>query len=191
MTAFVFIGIALAATTFMTAFLAALGSELAAERISRRITETMDHSIASPLLGRRDTAAAEPSRTVAQAGNFLINPAAHIATLRGKLLDLSPAEFNLLYCVLEHHKPVVSTRTALPAAQAASPEVRGSNFVKTLSSPLSEFNVICRDGHYRRMETWTVYRFDPKEDEPLPQPQSSTNRARNCLQTFYDFLRQP
>ncbi len=97
-----------------------------------------------------------------QAGDFLIDRAAHQATLRGKPLDLSPDEFSILCYVLEHHKQVVSTRSPLPAAQAGSPEVRGSNFVQTLSSLRSKLNAICRDGHYLRMESWTVYRFDPR-----------------------------
>ena len=51
---------------------------------------------------RRSGRAAEPAPAVYEAGPLRVDPAAHVATLDGRALDVTPTEFELLAVFLQH-----------------------------------------------------------------------------------------
>jgi two-component system KDP operon response regulator KdpE len=98
---------------------------------------------------------------VIDTGDFHIDLGARQATLRGRLLDLTPAEFDLLVFLAGHPKSFVTPKTML--ATNSTGGVRQAEFLRALLSLIrkldSEFG---GTQPYIRTEPWILYRFNPE-----------------------------
>src|ERR1700747_3094238 len=110
------------------------------ERLEQCAEQTMPRtSIVNGQIGRIDrppngtqdeiSTAAE----VIEAGDFLIDVPARKATLRGRELDLTSAEFEVLVFLAGHPKSLVTPHTML-ATNWASGQIRQARFLRALIS---------------------------------------------------------
>jgi DNA-binding response OmpR family regulator len=98
---------------------------------------------------------------VIEAGDFLIDVPARKATLRGRELDLTPAEFEVLVFLAGHPKSVVTPHTML-ATNWTSGQVRQAEFLRALRSLTKKLDSAAGSSQrYIRTEPWIFYRFDP------------------------------
>ena len=103
----------------------------------------------------------EPTRDLIEAGDFLIDVPARRATLRGRELDLTSAEFDLLVFFVGHPKSFVTPHTML-ATNWTSGEVRQAEFLRVLMSLTKKLDSTAGSTqHYIRTEPWIFYQFDP------------------------------
>jgi DNA-binding response OmpR family regulator len=98
---------------------------------------------------------------VIEAGDFLIDVPARKATLRGRELDLTSAEFEVLVFLAGHPKSLVTPHTML-ATNWASGQIRQARFLRALMSLTKKLDSAAGSSqHYIRTEPWIFYRFDP------------------------------
>src|SRR5579864_934344 len=98
---------------------------------------------------------------VIEAGDFLIDVPARRATLRGRELDLTSAEFEVLVFLAGHPKSFVTPHTML-ATNWTSGQVRQAEFLRALMSLTKKLDSAAgASQHYIRTEPWIFYRFDP------------------------------
>ena len=103
----------------------------------------------------------EAAGDVIEMGDFLIDVAERRATLRGRELDLTSAEFDLLVFLVGHPKSFVTPHTML-ATNWTSGEVRQAEFLRVLMSLTKKLDSTAGSTqHYIRTEPWIFYRFDP------------------------------
>jgi len=102
-----------------------------------------------------------PAADVIEAGDFLIDVPARRATLRGRELDLTSAEFEVLVFLAGHPKSFVTPHTML-ATNWTSGQVRQAEFLRALMSLTKKLDSAAgASQHYIRTEPWIFYRFDP------------------------------
>ena len=102
--------------------------------------------------------AADPDEIV-QAGDFRLNVTARKASLRGKDLELTSAEFDLLLFLINHPKRLITPQTRLATNWSAT-AVRQAEFLPTLLSLRKKLENVDRSRCYIRTEPWVFYRFD-------------------------------
>ena len=97
---------------------------------------------------------------IVEAGDFRINFTARKARLRGKDLELTSAEFDLLLFLINHPRQLVTHQTKL-ATNWTSTAVRQAEFLPTLLSLRQKLESLDAARCYIRTEPWVFYRFDP------------------------------
>ncbi len=102
----------------------------------------------------------ESSAEIIVVGDFRLDLDSRTATVRGHLLDLSPAEFDVLVYLTGHRKRVVTSRTTL-AKQSENHEVRQPGFPQNLLSLRKKLQDVVPDAHYVRTDAWVLYDFEP------------------------------
>ena len=107
-------------------------------------------------LNRRDTT---DSDEIIETGEFQINLIARIVRLRGRELDLTSAEFDLLVFLVDHPKQLITPHTRL-ATNWSNTAVRQTEFLRTLMSLRKKLESGDSAHCYIRTEPWVFYRFD-------------------------------
>ena len=97
---------------------------------------------------------------VIEAGDFMIDVPARRATLRGRELDLTSAEFEVLVFLAGHPKSFVTPHTMLATSWAGG-QIRQAEFLRALMSLTKKLDSAAGGSqHYIRTEPWIFYRFD-------------------------------
>ena len=106
---------------------------------------------------RRLTAANEAD-TIVETGDFQINIKTRSASLRGRKLELTSPEFDLLLFLINHPRRLVTYQTKL-ATNWNRAAVRQTEFLQTLLSLQRKLESVDRTRCYIRTEPWVFYRF--------------------------------
>ncbi len=93
-------------------------------------------------------------------GDFEIDCSERTVLVRGRRVELSPAEFDLLVFLAAHPKNMVTPRTMLKTAWEGS-GLRQSEFLRVLLSLQKKLDEQGSTHHYIRTEPCVFYRFDP------------------------------
>ena len=103
-----------------------------------------------------------PVHGVIEAGDFRIHVPTRSVTLRGRVLDLTSAEFDVLVFLAGHPKSIVTPHTML-ATNWGSGRVRQEEFLRVLMSLATKLDSASgKAQRYIRTEPWIIYRFDPE-----------------------------
>jgi two-component system KDP operon response regulator KdpE len=94
------------------------------------------------------------------AGDFRIDLGNRTATLRGRPLQLTGEEFDLLMFLIDHPRKLVTQQTRL-ATNWAGHGLRQTEFLRVLLSLRKKLDSESSSQHYIRTEPWVFYRFDP------------------------------
>ena len=94
------------------------------------------------------------------AGDFQIDLENRTATLRGRPLQLTGEEFDLLMFLIDHPRKLVTQQTRL-ATNWAGHGLRQTEFLRVLLSLRKKLDSEGSSQHYIRTEPWVFYRFDP------------------------------
>ncbi|PSH03061.1 MAG: hypothetical protein CXZ00_14275 [Acidobacteria bacterium] len=97
---------------------------------------------------------------IVEAGDFRINIGARTATARGRELNLSSAEFDMLVYLASNRKRIVSSRTTL-ASKSEYGGVRHAEFLRTLMSLRKKLQENVPGVPYIQTEGWLLYEFHP------------------------------
>ena len=98
---------------------------------------------------------------VIESGDFRIDLRGRTAALRGRELELSSEEFDVLVFLAGHRQRLVTPRTML-ATGGTTNRVRRTEFLRALLSSSKKLDAAGGpEQHYIRTEPWVVYRFDP------------------------------
>jgi len=101
------------------------------------------------------------SADVVEAGDFRIDTIRRRATLRGRELDLTSAEFDVLVFLAGHPKSFVTPKTMLATNSAGG--VRQAEFLRALLSLIRKLDSEFGGAQpYIRTEPWVLYRFNPE-----------------------------
>jgi two-component system, OmpR family, KDP operon response regulator KdpE len=112
--------------------------------------------------GDENSASTEELAETIEAGDFRIDVPSRSVTLRGRALDLTTEEFDVLVFLAAHRKSIVTPHTML-ATDWGRGRVRQAEFLRVLMSLAKKLD--SESGamrHYIRTEPWIVYRFDPE-----------------------------
>lgn len=116
------------------------------------------------LAGRvRDRVIAEAASdlsNIIEAGDFRIDMGSRAATVRGRLLQLSCTEFDVLVFIVSHRKRVVTSNTTL-ATQPEEGGVRQAHFLPALLSLKKKLQDAAPGAQYIRADVWILYEFHP------------------------------
>jgi DNA-binding response OmpR family regulator len=110
--------------------------------------------------------AGEPKREVFRQGDFELDQDARMARVRGKALQLSSSEFDLLHFLLTHSKNLVTPHTVLSTGGAGSNAIRRVSFMETLLSLRKRLEAVSDGEQYLKTEPWVLYRFDSMGRRP-------------------------
>jgi len=97
---------------------------------------------------------------VIEAGDFVIDLERLTASVRGRDLRLSAAEFDLLVFLVGHRRKVVTPRTLL-VTRWTPREVHQEDFLPVLQSLRKKLEAEIPTQHYLRTEPWLLCRFEP------------------------------
>jgi len=106
----------------------------------------------------RDTHSRPPR--VIEAGDFMIDLERFKASVRGRDLRLTAAEFDLLIFLVGHRRKVVTPRTLL-VTRWAPRDVHQEDFLPVLQSLRRKLEAEIPTQHYLRTEPWLLCRFEP------------------------------
>jgi DNA-binding response OmpR family regulator len=98
-------------------------------------------------------------------GDFTIDIAERIVTLRGEELLLTSEEFDVFVFLTDHPQRLVTPRTMLATPEMAH-GVRKTEFLRALISLRKKLDAAGPGQHYLRTEPWVIYRFDPTSSSP-------------------------
>jgi DNA-binding response OmpR family regulator len=104
--------------------------------------------------------AAEIEDGVISRGDFRIDVAARTASVCGKKLDLTAAEFDLLVYLVKRPKRVITPHTLL-TTKWEDDRVLRVEFLRVLVSLRKKLEIETPSSQYIRIEPWIIYRFDP------------------------------
>jgi two-component system KDP operon response regulator KdpE len=99
-------------------------------------------------------------REIITIGDFRINMETRSVTVRGRALQLSDAEFELLVFLADHPKQLVTPQTML-STRWPGRGARQRQFIRVLMSLREKLDAEGPAKHYIRTEPWIFYRFDP------------------------------
>ena len=97
---------------------------------------------------------------VTQAGDFRINLQSREVTVRGKEVQLTQEELDLLVFLTTHPKKIITPGTRL-VTKARGDRVRQTQFLRVLLQLCRKIEPDASSHHYIRTEPWVFYRFDP------------------------------
>ena len=109
---------------------------------------------------RLNKAATSIPDTTVEAGDFQVNVTDRKVHLRGKDLQLTSAEFDLLLFLINHPRRIVSPQTRLATCWSPT-AVRQADFLATLASLRKRLEAVDASHCYIRTEPWVFYRFYP------------------------------
>jgi DNA-binding response OmpR family regulator len=95
-----------------------------------------------------------------ESGDFKIDLDERTVTLRGRELELTSAEFDVLVFLASHHQSLVTPRTMLATSWTES-RPRQTEFLTVLISLRKKLDAAGPSKHFLRTEPWVIYRFDP------------------------------
>ncbi len=104
-----------------------------------------------------------PERTTAaiELGDFVVDELAHTITVQGKLVHLTPKEFDLLVCMARHAGKVMTHR-ALLAAVWGSQSVHQPEYLRVFVGQVRKKLESGTGKQYIQTEPWVGYRFVPE-----------------------------
>src|ERR1700730_7480493 len=105
------------------------------------------------------------STELIECGDFRINTAERIATLRSHELHLASEEFDVLLFLATHPQRLVTPHTILTTSWSLG-NLRKREFLRTLGSLRNKLNALRTEKPYLRTEVWVMYRFDPNSSFP-------------------------
>jgi len=105
------------------------------------------------------------SKGCIQAGDFVIDTTARIATLRGEILPLTPDEFEVLVFLVSHPQRLITPHTVL-STNWTGQRLHQTEALKALLSLRRKLDALAPGKHYLRTEPWVVYRFNPDPSSP-------------------------
>jgi DNA-binding response OmpR family regulator len=124
-----------------------------AEGVRRRISQTCEPVAA----GSWDS-----SGRVIAVGDFRIDVGSRSATVRGRELHLSGAEFDVLVFLIDHRKRLVTSSTLLSTRpDADSTRVSRTEFLRVLLSLRKKLEAEVPGNQYIQTEAWILYDFHP------------------------------
>jgi len=97
--------------------------------------------------------------SVIESGDFKIDLATRLATVRDETLPLTSEEFDVLVFLASHPQSMVTPRTVLSTSWSAT-GLRQTEFLKVLLSLRQKLEAAGHGKHYLRTEPWVIYRFD-------------------------------
>jgi two-component system KDP operon response regulator KdpE len=100
------------------------------------------------------------------AGDFRIDLENRTTTLRGRPLQLTAEEFDLLMYLIEHPRKLITQQTRL-ATNWAGHGLRQTEFMRVLLSLRKKLDAESSSQHYLRTEPWVLYSFDPGTSQTL------------------------
>lgn len=100
------------------------------------------------------------------AGDFRMDLENRTAMLRGRPLQLTGEEFDLLMFLIDHPRKLVTQQTRL-ATNWAGHGLRQTEFLRVLLSLRKKLDSEGSSQHYIRTEPWVLYRFDPGASQAL------------------------
>ena len=95
-----------------------------------------------------------------QAGDFRIDLRSREVTVRGKEVQLTQEELDLLVFLTTHPKKLITPSTRL-VTRARADRVRQTQFLRVLLQLSRKVEPDTGSHHYIRTEPWVFYRFDP------------------------------
>jgi DNA-binding response OmpR family regulator len=98
------------------------------------------------------------------AGDFKIDSQSRSASVCGRQVQLSAAEFDVLVYLTTHRKQVVTSQTTL-AIKSKDQGVRQTEFLRNLLSLRKKLQEEVPDAHYVQTEALVLYDFDPGTHE--------------------------
>lgn len=93
-------------------------------------------------------------------GDFRIDIRRHRATLRGKPLELTEEEFDVLVFLTNNPQRAVTPQTTLATHWTAA-RTHQTQFLRVLLSLRKKLEAAATGQQYLRTEPWVIYRFDP------------------------------
>ena len=119
------------------------------------------------LKGMRDAACKytsvpeEAPGDVIERGDFRIDLSTETVTVRGRQLQLTPAEFETLVFITDHPKSFVTPHTQV-GSSCAGHRLQQAEFLRVLLSLRKKVESEDATRHYICAEPWIFYRFDPR-----------------------------
>ena len=101
------------------------------------------------------------STEIIEVGDFRVEVAERVVTLRGAKLPLTAAEFDVLLYLIGHPQRCVTPRTVL-ATSWTSDGLHQTEFLKALLSLRKKLDAVVAGNQYLRTEPWVIYRFEPR-----------------------------
>jgi DNA-binding response OmpR family regulator len=114
----------------------------------------------SPRTGGTLLASAPDAREIVDEGDFHLELRNRQATVRGRTLRLSAAEFDVLVYLLSHRRRLITSHTRL-ATRSADHEVRQAAFLPALLSLRKKLNEQAPGVPYINTEAWMLFEFHP------------------------------
>jgi len=109
---------------------------------------------------REPAGSADPSSNIIEAGDFRIDLLDRSASLRGRELELTSEEFDVLVYLVGHPQRLVTSQTMLATRWSAT-RMKQTEFLRVLLSLRNKLDAVGPDQHYLRTERWVVYKFNP------------------------------
>jgi two-component system KDP operon response regulator KdpE len=101
------------------------------------------------------------STEIIEVGDFRLEVAERVVTLRGEELSLTAEEFDVLLYLIGHPQRCVTPRTVL-ATSWTRDGLHQTEFLKALLSLRKKLDTLVAGNQYLRTEPWVIYRFDPR-----------------------------
>lgn len=101
------------------------------------------------------------STEIIEVGDFRVEVAERVVTLRGEELPLTDEEFDVLLYLIGHPQRCVTPRTVL-ATSWTRDGLHQTEFLKALMSLRKKLDAVVAGNQYLRTEPWVIYRFDPR-----------------------------
>ena len=117
-------------------------------------------TVAGNELGRAHTAVPQHFGSVVQAGDFRLDLSRRTASLRGRELNLTPTEFDVLLFLTNHPTNVVTTSTTL-LTNWEGRQLRKAEFLQILLSLRRKIAFNSGTNSYLDTETLVLCRFNP------------------------------
>jgi two-component system KDP operon response regulator KdpE len=101
------------------------------------------------------------STEIIEVGDFRLEVAERVVTVRGEELSLTAEEFGVLLYLIGHPQRCVTPRTVL-ATSWTRDGLHQTEFLKALLSLRKKLDTVVAGNQYLRTEPWVIYRFDPR-----------------------------
>jgi two-component system KDP operon response regulator KdpE len=101
------------------------------------------------------------STEIIEVGDFRLEVAERVVTVRGEELSLTAEEFDVLLYLIGHPQRCVTPRTVL-ATSWTRDGLHQTEFLKALLSLRKKLDTVVAGNQYLRTEPWVIYRFDPR-----------------------------
>jgi DNA-binding response OmpR family regulator len=99
------------------------------------------------------------STEVISAGDFRVNIDSRSASVRGRDLHLSRAEFDVLVFLISHKRRLVTSSTLLSTKVEEESRISRTEFLRALLSLRKKLQEEVPDAQYIQTETWILYDF--------------------------------